>query len=60
MAKDPQKLLRTMMIVSIVIGLVALAVAVVAVAMKEYIIAAAMLIVAGWQVVNFLKWKKCL
>lgn len=60
MAKDPKKLLRTMMIVSIVIGLVALAVAVVAVAMKEYIIAAAMLIVAGWQVVNFLKWKKCL
>jgi hypothetical protein len=58
MAKDPKKLLRSMMIVSIVIGLVALAVAVVA--MKEYIIAAAMLIVAGWQVVNYLKWKKCL
>lgn len=57
MAKDPKKLLRSMMIVSIVIGLVALAVAVVAVAMKEYIIAAAMLIVAGWQVVNYLKWK---
>ena len=60
MAKDPKKLLRSMMIVSIVIGLVALAVAVVAVAMTEYIIAAAMLIVAGWQVVNYLKWKKCL
>ena len=60
MAKDPKKLLRSMMIVSIIIGLVALAVAVVAVAMKEYIIAAAMLIVAGWQVVNYLKWKKCL
>lgn len=60
MAKDPKKLLRSMMIVSIVIGLVALAVAVVAVAMKEYIIATAMLIVAGWQVVNYLKWKKCL
>ena len=60
MAKDPKKLLRSMMIVSIVIGLVALAVAVVAVAMKEYIISAAMLIVAGWQVVNYLKWKKCL
>lgn len=57
MAKDPKKLLRSMMIVSIIIGLVALAVAVVAVAMKEYIIAAAMLIVAGWQVVNYLKWK---
>ena len=55
MAKDPKKLLRSMMIVSIIIGLVALAVAVVAVAMKEYIIAAAMLIVAGWQVVNYLK-----
>lgn len=60
MAKDPKRLLRTMMIVSIIIGLVALAVAVVAVAMKEYIIGAAMLIVAGWQVVNYLKWKKCL
>lgn len=60
MAKDPKKLLRSMMIVSIIIGLVALAVAVVAVAMKEYIIVAAMLIVAGWQVVNYLKWKKCL
>lgn len=60
MAKDPKKLLRSMMIVSIIIGLVALAVAVVAVAMKEYIIAVAMLIVAGWQVVNYLKWKKCL
>lgn len=60
MAKDPKKLLRSMMIVSIIIGLVALAVAVVAVAMKEYIITAAMLIVAGWQVVNYLKWKKCL
>ena len=58
MAKDPKKLLRSMMIVSIIIGLVARAVAVVA--MKEYIIAAAMLIVAGWQVVNYLKWKKCL
>lgn len=60
MAKDPKKLLRSMMIVSIIIGLVALAVAVVATAMKEYIIAIAMLIVAGWQVVNYLKWKKCL
>ena len=60
MAKDPKNLLRSMMIVSIIIGLVALAVAVVAVAMKEYIIAAAMLIVAGWQGVNYLKWKKCL
>ena len=60
MAKDPKKLLRSMMIVSIIIGLVALAVAVVAVAMKENINAAAMLIVAGWQVVNYLKWKKCL
>mgnify|MGYP000071609044 CR=1 FL=1 len=38
MAKDPKKLLRTMMIVSIIIGLVALAVAIVAAAMKEYIL----------------------
>ena len=60
MAKDPKKLLRSMMIVSIIIGLVALAVAVVAVAMKEYINSSAMLIDACCQVVNYLKWKKCL
>ncbi|WP_300725534.1 hypothetical protein [uncultured Bacteroides sp.] len=60
MAKDPRKLLRTMMVVSIIIGLVALAVGFVALGMKQYIIAAAMFLVAGWQVVNFIKWKKCL
>lgn len=60
MAKDPKKLLRTMMIISIVIGLTALAVGFVGLAMKEYIIAAAMFLVAGWQVTNFIKWKKSL
>lgn len=60
MAKDPKKLLRTMMIISIVIGLTALAVGFVGLAMKEYIIAAAMFLVAGWQVTNFIKWKRSL
>lgn len=58
MAKDPKKLLRTMIVVCIVTGLAALAVGIVAAAMKEYIIALAMLIVVGWQVVNFLQWRK--
>lgn len=60
MPKDPKKLLRILMIVAIVIALAALSVGIVALAKQEYIIAAAMLLVAGWQVVNFLKWKKLL
>ncbi len=46
------------MIVAIVIALAALAVGIVALAKQQYIIAAAMLLVAVWQVVNFFKWKK--
>ena len=60
MPKDPKKLLRILMIVAIVIALAALSVGIVALAKQEYIIAAAMLLVAGWQVVNFLKWKTLL
>ena len=58
MPKDPKKLLSILMIVAIVIALAALAVGIVALAKQPYIIAAAMLLVAVWQVVNFFKWKK--
>lgn len=58
MPKDPKKLLTILMIVAIVIALAALAVGIVALAKQQYIIAAAMLLVAVWQVVNFFKWKK--
>ncbi|MDN0080247.1 hypothetical protein QVO32_12600 [Bacteroides gallinaceum] len=58
MPKDPKQLLSILMIVAIVIALAALAVGIVALAKQQYIIAAAMLLVAVWQVVNFFKWKK--
>ena len=58
MPKDPKKLLSILMIVAIVIALAALAVGIGALAKQQYIIAAAMLLVAVWQVVNFFKWKK--
>lgn len=58
MPKDPKKILSILMIVAIVIALAALAVGIVALAKQQYIIAAAMLLVAVWQVVNFFKWKK--
>ena len=58
MPKDPKKLLSILMIVAIVIALAALAVGIVALAKQQYIIAAAMLLVAVWQVVHFFKWKK--
>lgn len=58
MPKDPKKLLSILMIVAIVIALAALAIGIVALAKQQYIIAAAMLLVAVWQVVNFFKWKK--
>lgn len=47
-----------MMVLCIVIGLVALAVGVMAVAMKQYVIAIAMGIVAAGQILNYNKWKK--
>ena len=58
MPKDPKKIMFMMTILCIVIGLAAIAVGVVAVAKEEYIIAAGMLFVAIWQVINFYKWKK--
>lgn len=58
MAKDPQKTMHLMMVLCIIIGLAALSVGIVAVAKEEYIIAAAMVLVAAWQTVNYRRWKK--
>lgn len=58
MAKNPKKIIRTLLILCVVIGLAAAAVGVVAVYKEEYIIAAGMLFVAIWQIINFYKWKK--
>lgn len=58
MAKDPKKILRMLIIVSIVVGIVATVTAVIALGMKEYVISAAMFLVAGWQVTNVLTWRK--
>ena len=58
MAKDPKKILRMLVIVSIVTGIVATVTAVIALGMKEYVISAAMFLVAGWQVTNVLTWRK--
>ena len=57
MAKSPQKLANVMMIITLITGFAAIAVAIVAVAKEEYIIAVAMILVAAWQVVNYKKWK---
>lgn len=58
MVKGPKKVIRMLLVLCIVIGLAAVAVGVVAVYKEEYIIAAGMLFVAIWQVINFYKWKK--
>ena len=58
MAKDPKKILRMLLVLCIIIGLAAAAVGAVAVYKEEYIIAAGMLFVVIWQVINFYKWKK--
>ena len=58
MPKNPKKVLRWMTLLCIVIGLAAIAV--VAVAKEEYIIAVAMLLVAIWQILNYIQWKKSL
>ena len=47
-----------MKILCIIIGFVALAVSIIAIAMKQYVIAIAMGIVAVGQVWNYNKWKK--
>lgn len=58
MAKNPKKTLQILILLSILIGLVAIAVGIIALAKQEYIIAVAMILVAAWQVVNYKKWKK--
>lgn len=60
MAKDPKKVLRILTLLSILIGLVALSVGIVAIAKQEYVIAVAMILVAAWQIINYKKWKKSL
>lgn len=47
-----------MMIITLITGFAAIAVAIVAVAKEEYIITVAMMLVAAWQIVNYKKWKK--
>lgn len=56
--KDPKRLAQRMLILCILIGFVALAVGIIAVAMKQYVIAIAMGIVAAGQIWNYNKWKK--
>ena len=58
MAKSPEKLAGVMMIVTLITGFAALAVAIVGVAKEEYIIAVAMMLVAAWQIINYKKWTK--
>lgn len=58
MARNPKKIMKLMMILTIIIGFAALAVGIVAVAKEEYIIATAMILVAAWQLVNYKLWKK--
>lgn len=60
MAKNPKKTLQILILLSILIGLVAIAVGIIALAKQEYVIAVAMILVAAWQVVNYKKWKKIL
>ena len=55
--KDPKRLALRMMILCVIIGLTALAVAVMAISMQKYIIAGIMVIVAIMQIWNF-KWQK--
>ena len=55
---NPNKLTSIMVIITIITGLAAMAVAIVAVAKEEYMIATAMILVAAWQVINYKKWKK--
>lgn len=58
--KNPQKTMFMLTILCIVIGLAAIAVGIVAVYKKEYIIAAAMLLVTVWQIFNFRQWRKAI
>ena len=58
--KNPHSTMFMLTILCIVIGLAAIAVGIVAVYKKEYIIAAAMLLVAVWQIFNFRQWRKAI
>ena len=58
MIKDPKKLAQRMLILCILIGFVALAVGIIAVAMEQYVIATAMGIVTLGQIWNYNKWKR--
>ena len=56
--KDPKRLALRMMILCVIIGLTALAVAVMAISMQKYIIAGIMGIVAIMQIWNVKVWQK--
>ena len=56
--KDPKRLALRMMILCVIIGLTALAVAVMAISMQKHIIAGIMVIVAIIQIWNFKVWQK--
>ena len=58
MIKYPNKLAQSMSILCILIGFIALAVGIIAMAMEQYIIAIAMGIVTVGQVWNYNKWKR--
>lgn len=56
--RNPRKAMRVLSVISGLIGLAAVVVGVIALDKKEYIIATAMLLVAVWQLINLLSWKK--
>lgn len=56
--RNPRKTMRVLSVVSGLIWLAAVVVGVIALDKKEYIIATAMLLVAVWQLINLLSWKK--
>lgn len=56
--RNPRKTMRVLSVVSGLIGLAAVVVGVIALDKKECIIATAMLLVAVWQLINLLSWKK--
>lgn len=58
MVKNPRKIMRILSVLTVIIAVAAIAVGVVALDKQEYIIAAAMFLVAGWQIFNFVSWKK--
>ncbi len=57
---NPRKIMRLLLVLCILIGLVAVAVGVVAAYKEEYVIAVAMLLVAVWQIFNFRQWRRTL